>query len=293
MQAPAQPKYEIKGKPLIDFNIFQLGNDPSDPMVLELTQEVVRTTNEDFRGNQYVELDLPDLRKGQMLGHSNPYRRWAWGPRARKLYGKDSKGNEIGLLTPGLLELALEYGTLPDGRNTYEDLAVVVYSTTRANSQLAQHLVDQAKRIGQVKFPVVIYGLQTVKDDRFPDGLRFDLGDVAVAYHVPILSRTGKFDASDPELAKTGFPSKLGSGSRTLYIADYGLRRVFRNRYPILDASNAYLSYSSEAGRVSFVKGAAPQNLEAALQAVEAEVGRQEEAISARKARALEILGQH
>ena len=119
---------------------------------------------------------------------------------------------------------------MPDARSTYEDIAVVVYSTEGENAQLARHLVEQAKGMGEVNFPVVIYGLQTVKDDRFPYGLRLDLGDVAVAHNVPILSkRTGNFDVSDPELAKTGFPSKLYSGNRTLYIAHDGLRRVHRS----------------------------------------------------------------
>ncbi len=176
---------------------------------------------------------------------------------------------------------------MPDARSTYEDLAVVVYSTKGANSQLAQHLASQLKERGiEVKFPMVVYGLQTVKDGQFPNGLRFDLGDLAVAYHVPILSiETGRFNASDPELAKTGFPSKLGEGNRTLYTAKDGLRRVDRDWVLVLNADGVNLPYSNEAGRVSFVKGAAPQNLEAALEAVEAEIRRQEEAIEMRKKR--------
>ena len=184
---------------------------------------------------------------------------------------------------------------MPDAKITYEDLAVVVYSAKGANAQLVQHLVDQAKeRSTEIKFPLVIYGLKTVKDDKFPNDLRFDLGDVAAAYTVPILSRErGNFDPNDPELVKTGFPGKLGDGSRTLYTAKDGLRRVNRSRNLDLNAFNDDLPLSYEAGRVSFVKGAVPQNLEAALGAVEAEVRRQEEAIEARKAKALEILGQH
>ena len=198
------------------------------------------------------------------------------GPIVRELYGKDADGKTLQLLTPALSELALKHGTLPDAGSTYEDLAVVVYSIKEPNAQLAQRLVDQAKERGKVNFPVVIYGLQTVKDDSFPDGLRFDLGDVAVAYTVPILSReTGNFDAADPSLVKTGFPSKLGSGNRTLSTEKQGLLRVFRGRDLYLYTSSVILHVSNEAGRVSFVRGAAPQNLEAAL---EAEVRRQEEA---------------
>ncbi len=82
----------------------------------------------------------------------------------------------------------------------------------------------------------------------------------------------------------------MGGGNRTLYTARDGLRGVSRNRDLGLSANSDYLPYANVAGRVSFVRGAAPQNLEAALGAVEAEVRRQEEA---RKAKALEILGQH
>ena len=206
----AQPKYEIKGQLLIPVpEIFQLRND-------KLGKDAVRLMNERYAGNSYVVLGISGLAENQHIGYSNPYRRFALGPIVREL-----AGNDVQLLTPALSELALKHGTLPDAGITYEDLAVVVYSAKGANSQLAQHLVEQVKGIGgigRVRFPVVIYGLQTVKDDRFPEGLRFDLGDIAVAYHVPILSRkTGRFDASDPELAKTGFPSKSGVGNRFLY----------------------------------------------------------------------------
>jgi len=287
-QAPAQTKYEIKGRPLIVVpEIFQLRYDP-------LGKDAIGLMNEKYAGNNHVVLDISGLAENQPIGFSNVYRRFALGPIVEGLYGKDADGKTVQLLTPTQSELALKHGTLPDARNTYEDLAVVVYSTEGANAQLAQHLVKQAGGMGKVNFPMVIYGLKTVKDDSFPDGLRLDLGDVAVACHVPILSRdTGNFDASDPELVKTGFPSKLGEGSRTLYTAKDGLRGVLRDRDLVLGAVDGILPVSNEAGRVSFVMGAAPQNLEAALEAVEAEVRRQKAAIEARRAKALEILGKH
>ena len=274
IQAPVQPKYEIKGQPLIAVpEIFQL-------IYNELGRDAVRLMNERYAGNNKVVLDISSLAENQPIGFSNPYRRFALGPIIRELYGKDADGKTLQLLTPALSELALRHDTLPDARSTYEDLAVVVYSIKGANAQLARHLVDQARGMGKVKFPVVIYGLQTVKDDSFPNGLRFDLGDIAVAYHIPILSRgTRNFDAFDPELVKTGFPGKLGDGSRTLYTANDGLRRVSRLRDLNLDANYGNLVDSYVAGRVSFVRGKAPQNLEAALGAIEAEVRRQEKDI--------------
>lgn len=290
-QVLAQSKYTTQGQPIIVVpEIFQLRND-------ELGRGAVALMNERFAGNKYVVLDISGLGKGQPIGHSNPHRRFALGHIVSELYGEDSDGRTVQLLTPALSELALKHGTLPDAGSTYEDLAVVVYSTKGANAQLAQHLVAQAKERGtEIRFPLVIYGLKTVKDDKFPDKLRFDLGDVAVACYVPILSKYGgKFDASDPELVKTGFPSELGSDSRTsrtLYTANDGLRRVDRNGHLVLGAYDSdLLPLSSEAGRVSFVKGVAPQNLESALEAVVAEVRRQENAINGKKDKRLKIFG--
>lgn len=279
-QAPTQPKYETKGQPLIAVpEIFQLRRD-------ELGRDAVGLMNERYAGNNNVVLDIFGLAENQPIGYSNPYRRFALGPIVRELAGKD-----IQLLTPALSELALKNGTLPDATTTYEDLAVVVYSLKGANAQLAQHLVDQARRIGEVKFPVVMYGIKTVKDDRFPDGLRFDLGNAVVAYHVPILSReTGSFDTNDPGLVKTGFPSSLGSGSRTLYTAKDGLRRILRGGDLDLYANGVILPGSDGAGRVSFVVGAAPQNLETRLAELNAERDRQTEEVEARYGRALAMM---
>ncbi len=270
-QAPAQPKYEIKGQPLIPVSeIFQLKNDA-------LGRDAVRLMNERYADNKHVVLDISGLAEDQPIGFSNLYRRFALGQIVREL-----AGNDVQLLTPALSELALKYGTLPDAKSTYEDLAVVVYSTRGANAQLAQHLVGQAKERGtEIRFPFVIYGLKTVKDDKFPDKLRFDLGDIAVAYTVPILSKgNGNFNVADPELAKTGFPGKLGSGSRTLYTANDGLRRVGRNGDLDLGADDGDLPVSVGAGRVSFVRKT-PQNLESALDTIETEKSRQQEAVDA------------
>ena len=288
-----QSNYKIQGQLLIEVpRIFQLGNSASDPDITKLTEEAVKWMNSDFKGVGYVELDISDLGKNQPLGYSNLYRRWALGTRARELYGKDSEGREIQLLTPAPSELALKEGTLPDAKSTYEDLAVAVYSTKGPNAQLAQHLVSQAKERGmQVEFPMVFYHLKTVKDDSFENGLRLDFDDIGVGYPVPILSKeTGKFDSNDPELIKTGFPRELGEGSRTLYTRKDGLSRVCRYRSLNLYAVNDYLPNSIVAGRVSFIKGVAPQNLDAALKAIETEKRRQEGAISPRFEQAMKLM---
>ncbi len=276
----ALPKYEVKGEPLAG-EIFQLRND-------ELGRDAVKLMNERFKGNSKVVLDISEFKGNQPVGHSNTYRRFALGPIVRELYG-----NNVQLISPIVSEIALKNGKLPDATSTYEDLGVVVYSLNGSNQQLAKHLVEQAKNAGlEVKFPMVFYGLKTVNDDKFPDRVSLDLSDIALAYHVPILSKdASNFKSDDSSLVENGFPSKVGQGDRILYTAKDGLRRLCRDWDLMLDAIGGNLPNSIEAGRVSFLKGEAPQNLEDALKGIEAEKRRQTEAVQLRYGKALEIMG--
>ncbi len=62
-QAQTQPKYEIKGQPLIAVpEIFQLRTD-------ELGRDAVRLMNERYAGNNNVVLDISNLREGQPIGY--------------------------------------------------------------------------------------------------------------------------------------------------------------------------------------------------------------------------------
>ena len=158
----------------------------------------------------------------------------------------------------------MKSGKLPDAISTYEDLGVVVYNLNGPNHKLAQHLVNQAKERGlEIEFPMVFYHLKTEKDNKFPHRLRLDLDDIAVAYHVPILSNsTSSFKSTDQSLVQNGFPSKVGEGNRTLFTAqEGGLMGLFRDGMDIY-AANCDLPGSSMASRVSFFrKGAAQQDL--------------------------------
>ena len=285
-----QPRYATRDVALIPSEvetlfprIFQLRND-------ELGREAVRIMNDRFKGNDYVV--LKNLGKeNQPIGYSNSYRRWATGPIVRELLG-----NDVELLTPAVSEQALRSERARsslDVLNTYEDLGIVVYSLNGPNHELANHLVNQAKERGvEVKFPMVFYHLKTAKDDKFPDGLRLDLDDIAVAYHVPILSNpTSRFKSDDKGLVQNGFPSEVGKGDRTLYTAQEGLGGLFRNGVLNLGADDAYLPYSYVAGRVSFMrKGAAPQNLEARLADLKALRETQIAEVEARYGKALQIM---
>lgn len=288
--AQVQPKYETQGVRLVPPEVeellqsfpelFQLRNN-------ELGKGAVGIVNDRYKGNANVVLDISGLKDGQPIGYSNPYRRWALGPIVRELLG-----NDVELLTPAASEQALKSGKLPDAKSTYEDLGIVVYTLNGPNNQLANHLAAQAKERGiEMKFPMAFYHLKTAKDDKFPNGLRLDLDDIAVAYHVPVLSNpTTKFKSNDPSLVQNGFPSEVGEGDRTLYTAQEGLRRLFRYGGLYLYASGGYLPGSNGAGRVSFVKkGVAPQNLEALAQ-LSAERQRQIAEVEARFGRAMQIM---
>ncbi len=278
----AKTQYPTNGRPLADVpEIFQLNYD-------KLGKDAFKLMNERFSGHKLVVLDDSELVRGQPIGHSNSYRRFALGPIVGELVP------DAQLITPAFSEIALINGRIPDAKSTYEDLALVVYSLNGPNSELAKHLVAQAKERGleTKEFPIVFYGLKTAIDDKFPNGLRFDLGDSAVAYHAPILSKgTANFDANDPELVRSGLPSELGKGDRTLYTGQNSLRRLVRVGDLSVGAGIDNLPYSVKAGRVSFVKrGAAPQNLESAISGLEAEKRRQIDAVEARFGKALEIL---
>jgi len=123
---------------------------------------------------------------------------------------------------------------------------MVVYSLNGPNDKLAQHLVNQARERGvKAEFPMVFYHLKTAMDDKFPDGLRLDLDDNAVVYHAPILSNpTSKFKADNKGLAQTGLPDEVGEGNRTLYTAQEGLRRLYRDRFLDLNTKNDNLPNS-------------------------------------------------
>lgn len=275
-------KYIIQAHSLADVpEIFQLRND-------ELGADALRLMKERFGYHKYLQVVVPD-RKNQPIKGSNSYIRFALGPIVKELYG-----NNIQLISPAISEIALKYGKLSDATSTYEDLGVVVYSLKGPNEQLAKHLVEKARERGMDvgKFPIVFHGLKTVRDNKFPDGLRLDLDDIAVAYHVPILSKkTSSFKSTDSNLVQNGFPRKLEKGYRILYTTNSGLRRIHRDGCLNLDASGNDLPYSNDAGRVSFVKnGTSPQNLETALAKLEAERKKQIAQVDKRFKRAMEIM---
>ena len=238
----------------------------------ELGTDAVGLMNERFRDNRHIVIDTSENSPYDRAyedagpGWLNDYQRYALGPIIGELLG-----TKIQLLNPQLSELALKYdkNSVHDGFR--EPLGVAVFSLTGPKELLARHLVAQAKERGfETEFPLVFYGLKTIKDDRFPDGLRLDLDEVGgFAYSVPILSRTGEFEHQDPSLVKNGFPSVLyeGQDTRRRYLTTnpHGLQGLSRERYYTISAHGSDLKIINSNTRLTFIIEPTSPNLEARL----------------------------
>ena len=80
VEAPTQPKYQIRGQPIVDVHvphIFQLGNFPNEPNIYELTKDIFGKIGGIYGDNYLVSLDVSRLRENEPVGFSNPYRRGA------------------------------------------------------------------------------------------------------------------------------------------------------------------------------------------------------------------------
>jgi len=267
---------ELGGQPLSDEPnaplLFQLRNNRFGREALEvLAQQFSRRLLDSMR------IDISTLEENQPLPYSNPPVRFNLGQIVKELI-KKRYGFYTVLLNPVLSEKLLGEGKLPDATTTYEDLGVVAKTRDGKNSQLSGYLIRVAIRKGvNVRLPMVFYDLQAIEDGEFPPyGFRFDFTDDSKAYHVPILSESlSAFQSDDPELVKSGFPSELGKGERTLFTAEDGLRRFYRYGTKYLGASISNLTEWIDAGRITFITFRNPQDLEALMAGAKAEISQE------------------
>jgi hypothetical protein len=158
------------------------------------------------------------------------------------------------------LETAMGIGAL-DLSGTYEDTGLVLRTDGNPNSYLAGNLMKQVKeRLGKgTKMPVMIpfYGMELVKDQDSPRGLAFKLKDDAEINYAPILNKSNgsNFNSEDID-AKTGLPTKVGKGNRTLWTIDSGLSRLYLDWDLYLNSSDVGLANSYVSGRVVLVSTA-------------------------------------
>ena len=279
-------KEDFGNNPALDLIVSKISRENFGPSCVEFSESFPRGPKGELREFGYL----------RRISGSNVFIRYALGPRVKKLYGPN-----IQLISPAISEQLIEQAYndalrlsnmffAGDTNDTdlyqrlqrfYEDLGVVAYKKAGPNEQLKRHLIDQARERGiPIEFPILFYRLKTVKDDRFVEsrGLRLDLDDAEdVAFHAPVLAeKPGCFDFHDPNLTKLGLPLKVDefigpqgrkksifdNPERRLYVADSGLRDFVRHKDLNLVADNPSLLISGDAGRISFLVGEIPQNLE-------------------------------
>ena len=180
---------------------------------------------------------------------------------ARKFMGP----SDIRLATQADLERALRANAL-NFRGTYEDSALVLRSAGDRdwtnNDYVACDLAEQIKardsKLGKLKTPVVIplNGLDIRRESNSKYGLAFTLREDAEMFEAPILQRNGQFSSADVD-AKTGLPTQLKGGNRTLYTRDNGLSRLCLYGDLVLYSDNRDLAGSDSYGRVVLVRGEA------------------------------------
>jgi len=217
-------------------------------------REAVKKLLEDYKGTAAVlsTLDSED-KEGPLMG-SNIYYRNALVNILREITGED-----ILPISPAQSEIALANGTLgQDPREFYEDLGLAVYPKQGSNPILWRHLRDQIQsdfKDADLSQSIVIAGLsKIVKDNEYENGLRMDLGELSKIYNALVLNKEGNFGSADPELQKTGFPSKLGEGSRKLCAGNSGVCRLNRDGSLYLYAGIGDLANSNNYGRVHVAK---------------------------------------
>jgi len=158
------------------------------------------------------------------------------------------------------LRKALRINAL-DLRGFYEDTGLVLRTEEDKdyfkNTPLAKDLAKQVKARGKsfspknsVMIPLTGFELENADNDY---GLTFRLREDAEVYNAPILSEGGRFDSEEID-ERTGLPTKLGAGNRTLFTRNSGLSGLCLDDYLGLVSANGYLDNSSERGRVVVVK---------------------------------------
>src|SRR3989344_888498 len=171
--------------------------------------------------------------------------------------------NEEGLRTPfqSDLEKALKLNAL-NLNGTYEDTALILRNEKNPNSYLAKHLMKQINamtRKANTSIMISLNQLDLVNDQTSEYGLAFKLKEDAKVIYAPILNKkTGNFSSEDMD-EKTGLPTKLGNGKRTLYTMQDGLSRLCLCGGLDLNARYDDLADSYSGGRVVVVSGEATE----------------------------------
>jgi hypothetical protein len=214
----------------------------------EQGKEINDSIKRDYK--DFSVMQVGNYSDGKIRG-SNPF--YAVGVQSKLPFG-------VRVASQSDLETAMRIGVL-DLSETYEDPDLVLRTDGDPNSYLAGNLMKQVKyRFGKrTKMPVMIplYGMELVKDQDSLHGLAFKLKEDAQIIYAPILKKSSgsNFNYEDIDV-KTGLPTKVGKGNRTLWTRDSGLSRCFLDRDSNLLSSDSGLAYSGGNGRVVLVSTA-------------------------------------
>jgi len=252
------PKF--KGKPLVEVPDFS-------PHIYDVFgRELVKRVNSEYKGTPAGLEPYTSKKRNKPVKGSNIFNLFARDKCAREL----KEGDEIGarVMYPEESEILFAQERLPEQEQAYFDLGLVL-DFSRANHDLALDVYQQLPERNLGTLPAVLLGLEPKKSDIGDYGLGFVYGVNSQLRHSPILTqKTGFFEPDDPELVRTGLPSKLGeeTGRRLWTTTQYnpseenlGLRRLCLNSNSGLRADVGHLANSSARGSVVLISAEGAQ----------------------------------
>lgn len=244
----------FKGKPVVDMKEI--------PVFSALTynafgREVAKKINSEYAGTPAELKSNP--KQNQPFRESNIFKVSAIDYVARQMGAR--------VMFPEDAQLLLDTDKMPERTTTYKDLGLVM-DFSGENHKLALNLYEKLSKEDKDldKFPAVFVGLKPVKSNPGKYGLTFELMPYSQMRTAKILtSNAGNFDNNDLGLIKTGLPSKLGKGNRTIYtlnqkkscLDNLGVSGLYLDRDLGLDSGGADLAGSGGAGRVVVISGGA------------------------------------
>jgi hypothetical protein len=257
MSIETDDNVRFKGEPMIESPTF--GTFVYD----EVGEAIAALVNEKFRGTP-AELKMPE--RDAPFTHSNTFRLFAINEAAREYGAKAMRPGEAQLLRVG--------NKLPDATTTYNDLGAVIHFNGD-NHDIAKRFYEalSPEEKDLERFPATLVGLGVERTDSGDyEGLILVPTAYMLVRSAPVLSgKSGNFGDDNPELLRTGVPSKVGKGDRYIYVAgqrkrtvdNLGISRLDLDGNSDIVAREPDLAGAYRGGRVVLTSGeaSAPESL--------------------------------
>ena len=229
----------------------------------KLTREALRLGYETFKDNKSAIPSTVNIESKGVVKASNWYFANIIANNITKITGR-----RIHPMNAREVQLFLKYNLLQDANETYDDEGFVFYPDIKVNPNIHKHILEQLQsdefknkfNIDLKKPFLLTNSVNVFPDDNYENGLGVDLNEFSEVYNHDSLLKGGNFDLGDLGLIKDGLPSKLGKGSKTLHVANDGVRRFYRDRDLDLDARVDGLADSDDTGRVRLVENFSSEN---------------------------------